>query len=147
MTTININDPALSQNLTEAGKWSSRLAIIYFVFIGLFAVMILLSFGTLTAAFATQLGDGGGLPTGIMIFLLLLCAAIIGFYFFLALKLYKFGQVFKASGGQQITNERLDQGFTELGTLFKALVLSVAVFFVLGIGGFVLFGAAMAAML
>ena len=133
MSDIDISDVRIRASLSEAGKWSGRLAILQYVFaalLGLGSVFLLVSVLALGTS-VDELGLGVGLA-GVMIPFVLLMLGSTAFYVFLARKLQGFANAFTVSAGQVLTNERLERGFQDFGTLFKVSILAVVIFFVLG---------------
>ena len=134
---LDINDSRLRLALNDAGKWSRRVAILIFVFIGLFALFFLLFF---SVGSATLLQTAGLAEAGLGVIGFLFFGGILGLYFYLGLKLYKFGKTFDLSGSATLSNERIAEGFQHLGSLYRAFVLITAGMLAVGILGLVFMG-------
>ena len=142
--TINLSDPYLLRALNGIGKWARLLAIVGFVSLGLAAIGILLSLGTMATVFATQPGLESFAALGTA-GLGLVFAIYLAVGFFFTYQLYRFGNAFHHSAARGTSNEAIARGFGHLATLFKVSVLFIVLGLALALVTSVLVGSAITA--
>ena len=122
--------------LKEAGKWSRFIAIVGFVFMGLFALIML--FGG-AAMFSSGLGDLGGLGGGAAMgsFLIAYYIFILAIMIFPLLYMYRFGTNMKKAveSNNQLA---MRDGLENLKSLFKFYGIFMAI--ILGIYAIIIVG-------
>ncbi len=141
MTNLQISDPRLARALAGAGKWARILAIISFVFIGIFALVMLLAFGTIMGLLALQpqfagLASLGAAGVGVLF------AVYFAIFAYFSYLLFRFGTLLRGARDQPISNAAIEEAFGHYARLMMFsvgfLVLAVVVglvFPLLAVGG------------
>ena len=137
-TNLGITD-AMKMYLKEIAKWAKLIAIVGFVFVGLF-VLIALFMGAFMGAMMGELapGPGGGAAMGFLSFFYIIFAVI---YFFPLLYLYRFStqtNAALASNDQQLMTEafsNLKSHYKFIGILMLISIGFMVLSFVMGLIG------------
>lgn len=131
--------------LQETSKWAKFIAIVYFVFIGLLALMMLFAGSFMTMMGAEMPGANGAAMGMAMFFYFLFIGA---FIFFPALYLYKFSNHTKRALASESTAE-FTEGLKNMKSYWKFMGIIMLVFIVLYGLAFVVMaiGGGMAAMM
>lgn len=127
-----------SSFLRETAKWAKFLAIVGFVIMGLFLLVIVFAGASLSALMSSQYG---GASSGFGVMWMIMMVAFMLIYFFPTLYLYKFAtkmQVALRNNDQETLNssfENLKSCFKFMGILMIILLSFYALAFIFGMLG------------
>lgn len=117
---------------TEATKWAKFLAIIGFIFIGIFALTLALAGAAMVQGFSTympELAGFGGLIIGIFILILLICT-------YLTILLFRFTALVK-QGIETQNQVTFNSGLKNLKNYFLIYGVFTLILLVLNVVGFI----------
>lgn len=132
-------DQPVSSYLSETAKWAKFLAIVGFVFCGLFALLAIFAGTFMSTAFGAVGGNGGA--TGIFVTLLYLAIAAI--YFFPCLFLFHFAnkmlRALRQNDQLYLTDsfKNLKSCYKYMGILMIIVLSLYAIMFIIFIVGFI----------
>lgn len=127
-------DPTAKSHLGEAARWGKFLAIMGFIFCGLFVVMGLF-FSTMMASLSSySSGYDNGMASGLGTMMAVIYIIIAAVYFFPCLFLFRFASKMKEA---LLTNEQdaLNTSFQNLKSLLKFFGIITIIFLVLWLLG------------
>lgn len=139
MSNLQISDPRLARAFAGAGRWSRILAIVAFVVLAIFALTLLLAFGTIMGLLSLQpqfsgIASLGAVGVGILFFV------YIALFGYIAYLLFRFGTLLRGARDQPISNAAIEKAFKYFTRLmiinvaFIALAVLLAVVLPLIIG-------------
>ncbi len=129
MTKLQISDPRLAWALAGAGRWSRILAIISFVFIGIFSLGMLLAFGSIMGVLSLQpqfaeFASLGAAGVGVIV---VAYAAVFAYFSYL---LFRFGTLLRGARDQPVSNAAIEEAFGHYARLMMFSVGFLVVSFV-----------------
>ena len=129
--------PAILESLNSTRKWTTFLAILGFIFLGLLIVAGLVTSLFLTTFKTTQANLG--VPESFMILLFIVAGAI---YFFPVLFLFRFSKNTR-DAIQNLDRQKLEKGFRNLRLYFTYIGIMVIVVLSIYVVGLLFAGASM----
>ncbi len=122
--------PEIKMYLNEAAKWANFVAIVGFVLAGLYGIIALIGMFTGMSA-ASQMGGGGGIMIGYLVFILIYCGILI----MMSLYLYRFASNSKMAmaNNNQMNLTASMQNLKRYFKLIGILIIVMLVFVILGL--------------